>query len=61
MTDGDKLRALADWFDVRDAKRGLHDDEVQQDLRRIAQNVDLWVPTVRSECGSVPSTEQSSG
>ncbi len=36
MTDAEKLRALADWFDVRDAKEGRTGTEVQDDLRRIA-------------------------
>ena len=40
MTDGEKLRKLAEWFDVRDASSGIDGGEVQQDLRRIAEVVD---------------------
>lgn len=37
-SDAVKLRALADWFDSEDAKGrwGSRSDQVQQDLRRIA-------------------------
>ena len=34
--DREKLRTLADWFDVYDDKRGGTNREVQADLRRIA-------------------------
>lgn len=34
--DASKLRFLADWFDKQDAARSGSSDEVQQDLRRIA-------------------------
>lgn len=36
--DAAKLRVLADWFDERDRQPGVRNtgDEVQQDLRRIA-------------------------
>ena len=37
MTDSDKLRLLADWFDKTDPSL---DKEVQIDLRRIADNID---------------------
>lgn len=33
------LRALADWFDAYDARRGETNDEIQRDLRRWA---DEW-------------------
>ncbi len=45
MTDGDKLRALADWHDANDKINGRSGTEVQNDLRRIANQVDRWVPT----------------
>lgn len=35
--DAQKLRLLADWFDARDKEEGtLFEDDVQKDLRRIA-------------------------
>ncbi len=52
MTDGDKLRALADWFDVDDRKKGRTGTEVQDDLRRIADIVDIWVPVTDTNPGS---------
>jgi len=36
LTDAEKLRVLAEWLDVEDAKVGRIGNEVQQDLRRIA-------------------------
>src|SRR3990167_11433763 len=36
MTDGEKLRTLALWHDLRDARHGNTEHEVQDDLRRIA-------------------------
>lgn len=36
MTDSEKLIALADWYDLRMPGNG---DEVQQDLRRIANEL----------------------
>lgn len=36
MTDAEKLRALATWHDLQDAKSGEQGREVQDDLRRIA-------------------------
>ena len=39
MTDAEKLRALADWFDLP-AHRG-EGAEVQDDLRRIATELEL--------------------
>lgn len=35
--DGEKLRMLADWLDATDP---LRNDEVQQDLRRMAVRLD---------------------
>lgn len=41
-SDGAKLRTVADWLDLTDPFRN---DEVQQDLRRIAERLDaLDVP-----------------
>lgn len=48
MTDAEKLRALADWFD---ATRPGGGDEVQRDLRRIADAVDRWVPKITVQSG----------
>ncbi|MCP4181854.1 MAG: hypothetical protein GY761_00825 [Hyphomicrobiales bacterium] len=44
MTDGDKLRALADWHDANDKTNGRSGSEVQEDLRRIANLVDMCFP-----------------
>lgn len=42
LTDSSKLRALAGWFDKRDDERGfMGSREVQADLRRIADQVEL--------------------
>ena len=38
MTNPEKLRALADWFDKRDKESGSN--EVQQDLRAIADELE---------------------
>ena len=38
MTNPEKLRALADWFDKRDKESGSN--EVQQDLREIADELE---------------------
>lgn len=40
MTDAIKLRNLADWFDEYDRDRGIIDPMVQNDLRRIADEID---------------------
>lgn len=43
MTDAAKLRVLADWLDARDQftlDLLSHSDEVQQDLRRIADRLE---------------------
>ena len=40
MTDAEKLRTLADWFDVQDHKVAKVGDEVQADLRRIADSLE---------------------
>ena len=46
MTNPEKLRALADWFDKRDKESGSKSNEVQQDLREIADELErkkyLW-------------------
>ena len=40
-TDSNKLRLLADWFDTMDEETGVAgQNEVQNDLRRIAQAID---------------------
>jgi chromosome segregation ATPase len=39
MTELEKLLKLADWFDMFDAKRGVTDAAVQDDLRRIAKRL----------------------
>lgn len=45
LDDADKLRTLARWLDLYDARRDADDtsDEVQQDLRRIAMNIETGV------------------
>jgi hypothetical protein len=42
MTDSEKLRALATWFDITDAMKNkqLFDNEVQIDLRAIANRIE---------------------
>jgi hypothetical protein len=42
MTDSEKLRALATWFDINDAMKGnqLFDNEVQRDLRAMADRME---------------------
>ena len=41
LTDADKLRLLADWFDERDFRLGIvGTTKVQADLRRIAADLD---------------------
>lgn len=45
LTDSDKLRKLAYWFDLTDTERGYEGyegDEVQQDLRRIADKLESY-------------------
>lgn len=37
--DANHLRLLADWFDMDDARQGRVGDEVQRDLRRIADRL----------------------
>lgn len=58
-TDSHKLRILADWFDVRNASRGiLQLTEVQDDLRLIAAKLDACpshnglCPFTPKECSS---------
>jgi hypothetical protein len=43
LDDAGKLRILAAWLDLEE-RQGLPDpsDEVQQDLRRIADHLDSW-------------------
>lgn len=38
-SDAEKLRLLADWFDMYDSIRENKNNEVQRDLRRIASNI----------------------
>jgi len=40
MTDSEKLRQLAKWFDANDAHKGNTGNEVQTDLRRIADQLE---------------------
>lgn len=41
MSDAEKLRLLADWFDLQDELRGSSSPpEVQDDLRRMADDMD---------------------
>lgn len=44
LTDAQKLRMLADWFDLKDSQNQSMteniDEEVQRDLRRIADDMD---------------------
>ena len=49
MTDADKLRALADWFDARDDRdpNPWTSREVQRDLRRIAKTLEGALLTSR--------------
>lgn len=39
LDDVGKLRLLADWFDRRDMDNRIMDNEVQRDLRRIADEM----------------------
>lgn len=46
LTDGEKLRLLAIWFDRRDDKLSNRNSRVvQDDLRRIAANLDSYTAT----------------
>lgn len=50
MSDADKLRALADWFDKYDDDRGYPGQrDVQADLRRIANNL-VELERVKAMC-----------
>lgn len=49
VTDGDKLRTLADWFDARDRENGNSNDGVQRDLRRIAATLDKHESTIEEQ------------
>ena len=40
MSDSKKLRTLAKWFDIDDAKKGNKGHEVQDDLKRIADKLE---------------------
>jgi len=40
LTDAEKLRVLAEWLDLEDAKVGRIGNEIQQDLRRIASIIE---------------------
>jgi len=40
MTKPEKLRAIADWFDNRDRESGSNTNEVQKDLREIADELE---------------------
>ena len=41
LTDAEKLRVLAEWLDLEDVKVGRIGNQIQQDLRRIADYLDL--------------------
>lgn len=48
MTDAEKLRTLATWFDTKDDQAGYTGvREVQQDLRRIASRLEELEPQPR--------------
>lgn len=58
MSDGDKLRALADWLDrLQDSDRfpeWSDSREVQEDLRRIANKLDLaYVLALQKRLGNL--------
>ena len=40
LSDPQKLRAIADWFDKRDKFKSHADRKVQKDLRRIAKQLE---------------------
>jgi len=40
MTNPEKLRAIAGWFDLIDKEAGCESNEVQQDLREIADELE---------------------
>jgi hypothetical protein len=40
ISDADKLRLLATWIDMEDLRKGVVGTEVQDDLRRIAKQLD---------------------
>jgi hypothetical protein len=40
ISDADKLRLLATWIDLDDVRRGVVGTEVQDDLRRIAKQIE---------------------
>lgn len=54
MTDSEKLRALATWFDIHDAMKGkqLFDNEVQIDLRAMADRIEQLNKHVVMQAGS---------
>lgn len=39
-TDAEKLRLIAEWMDVKDAQSGNPNHEVQDDLRRMAREME---------------------
>lgn len=40
LPDSQKLRTLADWLDLIDMDKGYSSDEIQQDLRKWADQAD---------------------
>ena len=63
LTDAEKLRVLAAWLDLEDAKAGRIGDEVQQDLRRIASIIEAIAAATRaapSATTPAPTTERTS-
>ena len=42
-TDAERLREIAQWFDDRDLWGGAKSTDVQDDLRRIADNLEARV------------------
>ncbi len=47
MTDPEKLRNLADWFDFKDDVHANR-DQVQKDLRRIADDLESSIDTIKN-------------
>jgi hypothetical protein len=54
VTDGEMLRTLAAYFDLKDATSSEADDEVQRDLRRIADRLDALDDLPLAEREPVP-------
>lgn len=62
MSDSEKLRALATWFDIHDAMKNkqLFDNEVQIDLRAMADRIEhLHKPVVSGKRPSLNEVAQA--